>query len=177
MAAHLLGQNGHPAGYETTKAILTSGAGLLSESYAGTAMARIPGSAAIPDLVGTMKAGTDRRVREGAVYGLALLGTREILPNVIEAVRGQQVGYSAAASVLDEIGPSESELLEWLHDDDLRVGRMAAYHLHNRQLGVQPVPAPPSPDALQAVRELNFHKGMNTRLLAPWAESSAPPRA
>lgn len=130
LVAHLLGQNGHEAGYETVRAVLLAGQRMLSESYAGIAMGRIRGQAAVEDLVEVMREGDTKWVREGAVDGLAHLEAAGQLDVVVEAVRARAISPRAAASYLDSVRPGDAELLAWLRDPDPRVARMASYHLH-----------------------------------------------
>ena len=165
LVAQLLGQNGHPDGYETAKAILLSGARQLSESCAGAAMARIRGDEALADLTHIMRTGKDRHVRDGAVYGIALVADRQAFADVIATLREWTISVQAATSVLDRIEPTESELLALLRDSDVRVGRLAAYHLHRRR-AYDPPPPPPSPEVQEAVLALDFNDGMKQRLRA-----------
>src|ERR1044071_1257895 len=63
LAALLIGAIRHEHGYPTALAILRRGAGQLSESYAGPAMAKIRGVEAFDDLAAVLREpGLERRV-------------------------------------------------------------------------------------------------------------------
>lgn len=73
LAAFLFGQIAHPIAYSAVLEILLAAHGMLAESYAGVALARILGQSAVPDLVRTMHSAEHQRSRDGAAWGLASL--------------------------------------------------------------------------------------------------------
>jgi HEAT repeat protein len=118
MTAHLLGCLRAPAGYEIVRQILISAPGLLAESYAGPALARIAGPAARDDLLDLMRRGQHRRAREGALGGLGELGDKSVVPPVLEAVRDRLVGRHAAGAIVRKLKVSATELAAWLQSSD-----------------------------------------------------------
>ncbi len=124
--AHLLGCIGHEAGYETVLAILWSSPGLLAESYAGVALARIRGEGARSDLERTLSEAPKRLAREGAAYGLAALGSPAGGACVVDAIRDRRIRPHMGA-VLEDMGLLDSLVLE-LFDSETERDRQAAFH-------------------------------------------------
>ena len=86
LAALLLGSVRGPEGYAVAREILLSAPGLLAESYAGPAMARILGRSSRPDLVAILCGDWPKRTCEGAANGLAELHDPEVVDDVLRAV-------------------------------------------------------------------------------------------
>ena len=153
LTAHLLGCLRAPAGYEVVHRMLVSAPGLLAESYAGPALARIAGPGARADLLDLMRRGQYRRVREGALYGLALLGDASVVPVVLEAVRDRLVGHGAAGSVCVSLHVPAAEFAAWLRspeEDARQVAINAVINLSAMEGRLRDVPLASA--ALEAVR-------------------------
>lgn|GEM_PF-7038398 len=127
LTAHLLGQNGHDAGYGTVKRILEAGPGSLAESYAGPSLARIDSVRASSDLADVLLTGTTRRIREGAAYGLAVLNTNKAREEIVDAVRDKRVSQATAAAVLQQFPEIQSWLRELLGDVDERIVKVSLF--------------------------------------------------
>lgn len=110
---------------ETVRGILVSAPGLLAESYAGVAMARIAGADAREDLLDLMRRGPCRRSREGALYGLVELGDPTVAPRIVDAVRDRLVGRGAAGFVIAALRLPDGELVTWLRSADQAVREVA----------------------------------------------------
>ena len=128
MAAWLLGANGHPDGYETVLAILRSGAGKGSESYAGVALAKMRGDDALPDLVAILDEPHHARwVHEGAAFGLGEIRDPRALEALLAAVDRGRVRESKAGFIAHEHGVTPIRLLAWLRGDDATRREIAAW--------------------------------------------------
>lgn len=149
LAAYLLGQIGHRAGYATARAILEAGLGALSEGYTGCALARIAPQQAETDLAQLLHSGSNKAVRSGAASGLGKLGTPNAVAIIIDAIRERALFEKTASSVLEPLLQSELELAELLRDDDPKLVRTALLLLEARCTATAPTPPP-----TQALQEL-----------------------
>lgn len=100
LTAHLLGCLRDDAGYEPLREILLLAPGLLAESYAGPAMARIRRDAAFLDLRQLMFDAPKVAGREGAAYGLAHLGSQQAGDAILDAALAVRIRITTAASLL-----------------------------------------------------------------------------
>jgi hypothetical protein len=140
LAALLLGAIRHPHGYPTALAILRRGAGQLSESYAGPAMAKMRGGAALDDLAAVLREpGLERWVYEGAAYGLSKIADPRALPLVIEAFVQKRIRVSTAGSIAEVA--SADTLLTWLASADQRYRELALHAFFYWSAGGQPYPS------------------------------------
>jgi hypothetical protein len=122
LVAHLLGCLRVPATYHVVRGILIDAPGSLAESYAGPAMARIGGAEAREHLIGLMRGAPRRRGRDGAVYGLGVLGDASVVDAIVAAARDHAVSRGASASALVALRVSSAAVVSWLRaqDDELR---------------------------------------------------------
>src|SRR6185436_3410929 len=94
-AACLLGAIGHPDGYATALAILRSGDSTRASVYAGPALTKMWGAAAFADLAAILgDPAFDRRIHEGAAYGLAELADPRAVDVLMAAVDAKRVRMS-----------------------------------------------------------------------------------
>jgi len=114
-AACLLGAIGHPDGYATALAILRSGDSTRASVYAGPALTKMWGAAAFADLAAILgDPAFDRRIHEGAAYGLAELADPRAVDVLMAAVDAKRVRMSTAGSVMSERPLAPTLLLGWL---------------------------------------------------------------
>lgn len=148
LAALLIGAIRHERGYPTALAILRRGAGQLSESYAGPAMARIRGVDALDDLAAVLhEPGLERRVHEGAAYGLGEIADPRALPLVIEACMQERIRIDTAGSIAANRA-SEAALLGYLASPEQRDRRLALHAFFFWSASRQPVPSRAARDAV-----------------------------
>lgn len=114
LTAALLGACRHAEGYDTLREILLAAPGQLAESYAGPAMARVRGEAALDDLLDLIMTAPKRISREGAAYGLQLFNTPDARVSVLEATRAKQIRRRTGAWILGKMEPDEGLVLELL---------------------------------------------------------------
>jgi hypothetical protein len=125
LTAYLLGCIGHTSGYDTAKAILLDHPGLLAESYAGVAMARMAGRDAHDDLRSIMLNHEHPKTRRGAAYGLAHLREPTAIGDFIEAyTRSQLRPRREVASHIAECRPSDSLLIALLKSPDVSLQKL-----------------------------------------------------
>jgi hypothetical protein len=127
MTAHLLGCLRAECGYDTVREILLAAPGLLAESYAGVAMARIRGLRARSDLVALMGSAAHLQSREGAAYGVGILRDPALVPVVYDAFHSGSLRKLAAASIIRNLDVSTATVTAWLRSTDER----------DRSLGVE----------------------------------------
>jgi len=144
MAAWLLGANGHADGYETTLAILRSGAGKGSEGYAGVALAKMRGDDALADLVAILDEPSHPRwVHEGAAFGLGEIRDPRALDALLLAVDRGRVRETKAGFIAHQHGVTPIRLLAWLRGDDATRREIAAWavlHWSANTVGAGPIP-------------------------------------
>lgn len=128
LAACLLGAIAHPDGYATALAILRAGPGTSAEAYAGPALAKMLGNAALPDLEEVL---VDDElpswVHRGAAHGLALITDPRGLDVLLAAVDLQRVEISTAGYIAHERRTPPATLLAWLESDDHNRRNLAAW--------------------------------------------------
>jgi len=125
LVAHLLGCVRAAQGYEVAREVLLAAPGLLAESYAGPAMARIAGAAAHDDLVGIMMNAPRLRSREGAAYGLSVLKRPGTASLVLHAVQAGRVRRHPAAFIVGSLPDALPAILEWFSSEDETTEAMA----------------------------------------------------
>jgi HEAT repeat protein len=189
LAALLIGAIRHEHGYPTALAILRRGAGQLSESYAGPAMAKIRGVEAFDDLAAVLREpGLERRVYEGAAYGLGQVADPRALPLVIDACMQERVGMDTAGAIAADCA-SEAALLGYLASPEPRYQRLALHAFFFWSASRLPPPSRAARDAvlhalarpecasfpgrLRAMLEQRFGHGVSSRRSA--SRSSGPP--
>lgn len=127
-AAALLGAIGHADGYATALAILRAAPGQLAESYAGPALVRMRGEAALADLAAVVEDDTlDRRAHEGAAFGLARIADGRADELLVAAVARERVRTSVAGSVACDRGVADDVLIGWLRGTSTRLRNTAAW--------------------------------------------------
>lgn len=121
------------------RGILLSAPGLLAESYAGPALARIRGDGALADLRILLHTAPKRTSREGAAAGLARLASPEAAGVIFDAALSGRIGYQTAGSLLARLpldGHQVSTLLSRDDQDSLRLATeivwLAAIHTSRR---------------------------------------------
>jgi hypothetical protein len=127
MTAYLLGCLRAECGYGTVREILLAAPGLLAESYAGVAMARIRGARARGELVTLMCSAEHLRSREGAAYGVGERRDPALVPVVYDAFHSGRVRKRTAAAIIRNLGVSTATVTAWLRSTDER----------DRSLGVE----------------------------------------
>lgn len=148
LAALLIGAIRHERGYPTALAILRRGAGRLSESYAGPAMARIRGVDAFDDLAAVVREpGLERRVHEGAAYGLGRIADPRALPLVIEAYTQERIRVDTAGSIAANRA-SEAALRSYLASPEQRYRTLAVHAFFFWSASRQPYPSQAGRDAV-----------------------------
>jgi hypothetical protein len=120
MTAHLLGCLRAECGYDTVREILLAAPGLLAESYAGVAMARIRGFRARGELVALMGSAAHLQSREGAAYGVEQLRDPALVPAVYEAFRSGRLRKNTAAATIRNLDVSTATVTAWLASTDER---------------------------------------------------------
>ncbi|HVK63645.1 MAG TPA: hypothetical protein VM694_04185 [Polyangium sp.] len=125
LAAHLLGCIGHELGYATVREILLRAPGLLAESYAGPALAKILGERALPDLCALLRDAPKQVSREGAAYGLGHLGSPSAEAAVLEAVTTGCIRWQTAASILARLPIAPRHLCGLLRSGEMDPWRLA----------------------------------------------------
>lgn len=125
LTAHLLGCIGHESGYSTTRQILLDSLGMLSESYAGVALARIRGVDALLDLIELMNEAPKKIAREGAAYGLKELAGEQAIEALIRASRKGLIRWNQAGGILAGLGIRPQVVLEMLKSKTERDFRVA----------------------------------------------------
>jgi hypothetical protein len=118
LVAVLLGRVRAQEGYAVAREILLAAPGLLAESYAGPAMARIAGAAAREDLIDIMMSGARLASRKGAAYGLGALEVDGIAPTLLEAVKAGRVPRSTAGHIVGALPDAMPTVLAWLAGSD-----------------------------------------------------------
>lgn len=131
LVAYLLGCVRAPQGYDVAREVLLAAPGLLAESYAGPAMARIAGAAAYDDLVSLMMGAAHLRSREGAAYGLGVLERPGTAAVMLEAAQTRRVRRKTAAAIVAKLPTAASTVLEWFASDDDLVEAMALDAAHS----------------------------------------------
>jgi len=125
MTAYLLGCIAHISGYDTAKAILLAHPGLLAESYAGIALARMAGANAYDDLRSIMLNHDHPKTRRGAAYGLAHMREPRAIGDFIEGYAKRQLRPRwEVASHIAKCGPDDSLLIELLHSPDVPLQKL-----------------------------------------------------
>jgi len=127
MAALLLGRARVEAGYAQVRAILLEAPGLLAESYAGVALARIGGEPAFDDLAKLMMEAPRKASREGAADGLGSLRRAGTAALVLRAAREGRIRPETAASAVGDTPDARLAMKEWLGGDDTLAVRIATY--------------------------------------------------
>ncbi|KIG15310.1 hypothetical protein DB30_05737 [Enhygromyxa salina] len=125
LVAVLLGGCRHMLGYQTVRAILLDAPGSLAESYAGPALVRIAGPAALDDLIEIQSNAPRRDARDGAAYGLGKLGSPEALDAVLAATMSRKIRWRTGAYILGNASPDEGLVLELLASGDAFRTRLA----------------------------------------------------
>lgn len=125
LAAVLLGRTRGDRGYEVARAILHDAPGLLAESYAGPAMARIRGEGAAEDLLDAMENATQGRSRAGAAYGLAVLQVEAHVDRILATYREGRLSFVTVAGVLADFPSAEPRFVEWLVGKDHQLEDLA----------------------------------------------------
>lgn len=125
LTAHLLGCIGHELGYSTTRQILLNSHGMLSESYAGVALACIRGAEALPDLVQLMNEAPTKLARDGAAYGLKELAGARAVDALIRASREGLLRWNQAGGILAGLEIRPEVVLEMLKSKTERDFRVA----------------------------------------------------
>lgn len=125
LVAHLLGCIGHEIGYAVVREILLSAPGMLAESYAGPALAKIRGERALPDLCVLLRDAPKQVSREGAAYGLARFRSTRAEIAVIEAATTGQIRWFTAANILARIPMALPRLVELFRSGDVAQLRLA----------------------------------------------------
>jgi len=132
-AAALLGAIGHSDGYATALAILRAAPGQLAESYAGPALAKMRGDAALPDLAAVLEdPACALRAREGAAFGLARIADARADELLLAAVDQERVRTSVAGSVACDRGTSDDALIRLLRAASPRRRNTAAWAVFYR---------------------------------------------
>jgi len=133
LAACLLGAIGHPDGYATALALLRSRSDVNAKAYAGPALTRMRGDAALPDLAAVLEdASFDRKTHEGAAYGLGAISDPHALDVLVAALDAEHIRMGTAGFVLNERPFAPALLLEWLRGDQPRRRTTAAWALFYR---------------------------------------------
>ncbi|MDC3979815.1 hypothetical protein [Polyangium jinanense] len=125
LAAHLLGCIGHELGYATVREILLNAPGMLAESYAGPALAKILGERALPDLCALLRDAPKQISREGAAYGLKRLGPPSAEAALLEAATTGRIRWQTAASLLADIPIAPRRLCGLLRSGEVVQLRLA----------------------------------------------------
>ena len=125
MAAYLLGCARGSGSYEVARQILIAAPGMLAESYAGTAMARIDDLASHDDLASLIVEAAHLRSREGAARGLGIVAQQATCLLLADAVRAGRIRTQTASTILSTIADIVPQLLEWLAQDDELTARLA----------------------------------------------------
>ena len=148
LAGLLLGAIRHERGYPTALAILRRGAGMGSESYAGSAMARMWGVKAFDDLVAVLREpGLEHRVCEGAAYGLREIDDPRALQLVIEAFVQDRIRIDTAGSIAACLA-SEAELLSYLASVEQRYRSLALHAFFYWSASLRPYPSQAARDTV-----------------------------
>ncbi|MGK3991101.1 hypothetical protein WME99_49090 [Sorangium sp. So ce136] len=126
LAAYLLGCIGHEVGYATAREVLLTAPGLLAESYAGPALAKILGERALPDLCALLRDAPKQVSREGAACGLGRLGSPRAEEALLEAVTTGRIRWHIAAGVLARIPIAPRRLGELLRSGETVQLRLAS---------------------------------------------------
>ena len=124
LTAHLLGCIGHKSGYAAAREILFAAPGMLAESYAGVALAKIGGRSALDDLTGIIREAPKRVSREGAAYGLGHLASRQAVVVLLAACREELIGWDTAGGILATLPITAAEAIALLRSDDPRDVRL-----------------------------------------------------
>lgn len=124
MTAHLLGQLRAAGGYDTVRGILLAAPGQLAESYAGTALARIRGMEALPDLVEVLNNAPVARSREGAAFGLGVVGTPAAADAIFDAAAAGHLRVRTAAYVLGGMPVDQARVADALLSGNERLVRL-----------------------------------------------------
>jgi hypothetical protein len=160
LTAHLLGQLRADVGYETVRGILLAAPGYLAESYAGPALARIRGENATPDLVHILNIAPKARSREGAAYGLGVVGTPAAEEAIFEAVASGRIRASTGGSVLGGMPFDQAKMANALSSGEERLVSLGTETVWSMILATcrRPRSAPkharPDPRLLDAVRKV-----------------------
>ncbi|XXX82471.1 hypothetical protein WMF30_27330 [Sorangium sp. So ce134] len=125
LAAYLLGCIGHEVGYATVREVLLTAPGLLAESYAGPALAKILGERALPDLCALLRDAPKQASREGAAYGLGHLKSPRAEEALLEAVTTGRIRWHTAAGILARIPIAARRLGELLRSSETVQLRLA----------------------------------------------------
>jgi len=125
LTAHLLGVLRAPIGYAVAREILLAAPGLLAESYAGPAMAKIAGAAAFDDLLGIMRDGPRLKIREGAAYGLHILQRAGTASIMLQAVVDKRIRRHTAAFIIARQADVLETVIEWLGSEDELIEALA----------------------------------------------------
>lgn len=131
LAAYLLGCLRARIGYSVVLGILEGDGRLGSESYAGVALCRIAGADAEGDLIRVMFAGIGRRNREGALAGLALLGSPTLVPAIVGAARDRRISVSAAGRAIVRLQVPPTDLAAWTDGVDELLRNIAIEAAHD----------------------------------------------
>jgi hypothetical protein len=127
LTAYLLRSLRHESGYALAREILWAEPGNLAESYAATAMARMKGKQALPDLIEALHNAKRIRAREGAAYGICELGDESLVSVLLEAARAKRIRKRCPAGLVASLPRAEERLLEWLASDDKVRQEVALY--------------------------------------------------
>ncbi|WP_437607670.1 hypothetical protein WMF20_43370 [Sorangium sp. So ce834] len=125
LVAHLLGCIGHEVGYALVREILLSAPGMLAESYAGPALAKILGEHALSDLCMLLRDAPKQASREGAAYGLARFRSPSAEAALLEAASAGRIRWHVAANVLADIPIAPSRLCELFRSGGIERLRLA----------------------------------------------------
>jgi hypothetical protein len=143
LTAQLLGCLRARSTYSAAREILLNAPGLLAETYAGVAMARIAGLDARVDLLELLRRAEHWRSRQGALYGLAALRDPSLAPLIRDAVRDGFILCRDAGAVLSGLDVPTKVLVEWLASAD-DVSRQVAldtvFHLSAKLGGLRDLP-------------------------------------
>ena len=124
LTAHLLGCVGDKSSYGLVREILLSAPGLLTESYAGPALAKIAGTDAYDDLCVLLHSAPMLRSREGAAYGLAQLASHDVPSMILDAARSGKIRWHTAAAILARIHLAIGQVLELLQSSNAEALRL-----------------------------------------------------
>jgi HEAT repeat protein len=156
LAAALLGAIGHPDGYATALALLRSSPDVRAKPWAGPALTKIRGDAALADLEAVLEdASLHRGTREGAAYGLIEIADRRALDVLEAALDAERIRRSTAGFVLGERPLEAALLLEWLRGPRARRRATAIWALFYRSAGLDPA----IPDELRGALFVELDRG------------------